>query len=260
MFERRDVLKLRIAENFEAMMDTLECILDPLNPIKAMTVTGASGIGKSYNLIKRLEDAHDKGYCNYHYLNGKCTGLGLYQALYNARQLGSVLLMDDVDVFDTEDKLNLLKASLESDDTRIITYMSSSRHLADNNIPTQFEFCGKVIFITNKDLVKISDAQSSLAPHVDALMTRGVFIDLEIHDNESIMVHIENIMRSTNIVKGLGVPADGAEKILNFMLKNSANLRKPSLRMPVQLAGLYLQFPEKWEQHAMRMCVKSVKV
>lgn len=260
MINRRDVLKLRIAENFEAMMDTLECILDPLNPIKAMTVTGASGIGKSYNLIKRLEDAHDRGYCNYHYLNGKCTGLGLYQALYNARELGSVLLMDDVDVFDTEDKLNLLKASLESDDTRIITYMSSSRHLADNDIPTQFEFFGKVIFITNKDLVKISDANSALSPHVDALMTRGVFIDLEIHDNESIMIHIENIMRNTNIVKGLGVPSDGAEKILNFMLKNSANLRKPSLRMPVQLAGLYLQFPEKWEQHAMKVCVKSNKV
>lgn len=260
MISRREVLKLRIAENFDAMMDTLECILNPLNPIKAMTVTGASGIGKSYNLIKRLEDAHDHGYCNFHYLNGKCTGLGLYQALYNARHLGSVLLMDDVDVFDTEDKLNLLKASLESDDNRIITYMSSSRHLADNGIPTQFEFCGKVIFITNKDLVKISEANSALSPHVEALMTRGAFIDLEIHDNESVMVHIENIMRSTNIVKGLGVNNDGAEKILNFMLKNSANLRKPSLRMPVQLAGLYLQFPDKWEQHAMKVCVKNVKV
>lgn len=253
----REKLKLRIAENFDAMMDMLECILNPFNPIKSMTVTGASGIGKSYNVIKRLEEAHDTGFCNYFYLNGKCTGLGLYQALYNARHMGSVLLLDDVDVFDTEDKLNLLKASLESDDKRIITYMSSSQVLRDAGIPTQFEFNGKVVFITNKDLVKISKGRSALAPHVCALMTRGAFIDLEIHDNESVMIHIENIMRTTNIVKSLGVDQKGADDILNFMLDNCDKLRMPSLRMPVQLAGLYTQFPSKWEKHAEKVCLES---
>ncbi|SOK59333.1 Thioredoxin, phage-associated [Yersinia phage fHe-Yen9-03] len=260
MIDRREVLKLRIAENFDAMMDTLECVLNPLNPIKSMTITGASGIGKSYNVIKRLKEADESGFCNYHYLNSKCTTLGLYQALWNAREIGSVLLLDDVDVFDTEDKLNLLKASLETDEERIITYMSTSRHLADNDIPTQFDFRGKIVFITNKDLVKISESNSALSPHVDALMTRGVFIDLEIHDNESIMVHIENIMNSTNIVAKFGINSEGAKSILNFMLKNSANLRKPSLRMPVQLAGLFLQYPDKWEVHATKMYVKSKKV
>lgn len=260
MSYNKDLLKQRINENFNAMMDTLECILNPLNPIKSMTVTGASGIGKSYNIIKRLEDAHDTGFCNYHYLNGKCTTLGLYQALYQARELGSVLLMDDVDVFDTEDKLNLLKAALESDDNRIISYMSSSRHLTDNNIPIQFEFKGKIVFITNKDLVKISEANSALSPHVDALMTRGAFIDLEIHDNESIMIHIENIMRSTNIVKKFGLDNNASDELLNFMIKNCDNLRKPSLRMPVQLAGLYLQYPNKWEIHANKLHLKNKKV
>lgn len=260
MIDRRDVLKVRISENFDAMMSTVECLINPFNPIKAMTVTGASGIGKSYNVIKRLMEADDMGDCNYHYLNGKCTTLGLYQAMWNAREVGSILLMDDVDVFDNEDKLNLLKAGLESDDERIITYMSSSRVLADNGIPTQFDFRGKIVFITNKDLVKISESTSALSPHVDALMTRGAFIDLEIHDNESIMIHIENIMRTTNIVKKFGIDDKGAEDILNFMLKNSENLRKPSLRMPVQLAGLYLQYPDSWETHANKLCVKSKKV
>ncbi len=260
MMSRREILKHRIAENFEAMMSVNECILDPFNPIKSLTVTGGSGIGKSYNIIKRLEEAHAVGDCNYFYLNGKCTGMGLYEALYKARHLGSVLLMDDVDVFDTEDKLNLLKASLESDSVRIITYMSSARHLKDQGIPTQFEFFGKVIFITNKDLVSISESKSALAPHVNALMTRGAFVDLEVHDNESIMVHIENIMRTTNIVRGLGISKQGAEEILEFMLKHAANLRLPSLRMPVQIAGLYKKFPEDWETHARKICVNSTKV
>lgn len=260
MFDKREVLKQRIADNFNAMIDTLECVINPLNPIKSMTVTGASGIGKSYNLIQRLKEADETGYCNFHYLNSKCTTLGLYEALWNAREVGSVLLLDDVDVFDTEDKLNLLKAALETDEERIITYMSTSRHLIDNGIPTQFDFRGKIIFITNKDLVKISESNSNLSTHVDALMTRGVFVDLEIHDNESIMIHIENIMKSTNIVAKFGIDQNGADQILNFMLKHADNLRKPSLRTPVQLSGLYIQHPEKWEIHATKMYVKNKKV
>lgn len=256
---KREELKLRIAENFDAMMDTVECILKPFNPIKSLTVTGASGIGKSFNVIKRLKEADSTGHCNYFYMNGKCTALGLYEALYNARHMCSVLLLDDIDVFECETKLNLLKAALETDDERIITYMSTSRHLVDNDIPTQFDFKGKIIFITNKDLVKISESKSALSPHVDAFMTRGAFIDLEIHDNESIMIHIESIMKSTNIIKKFGVSNDVSNSILNFMLRNSENLHKPSLRMPVQIVGLYLQFPTKWEAHATRMCIKTKK-
>ena len=250
-------IKEKIALNFKTANEVLECILNPFNPIKAMTVTGAAGIGKSYNIINRLEDAHAVGDCNYFYLNGKCTTLGLYEALWNARHNGSVLLMDDVEVFDTEDKLNILKAALESDDKRIITYMSTSQHLRDNGIPTQFDFCGKVVFITNKDLAKISKSNSKLAPHVTALMTRGVFIDLEIHDNESIVAHMETIMRSTNIVKRLGINQRGSDEILNFILENKAKLRNPSLRMIIQIAGLYLQFPYDWEIHAQKIALEN---
>jgi archaellum component FlaC len=257
MSVHREKLKQRIEENFEAMMDSLECIMNPFNPIKSMTVTGASGIGKSFNVIKRLKESHDSGLCNYHYLNGKCTTLGLYQEFYKARHLGSILLMDDVDVFDNEDKLNLLKAALETDDERIITYMSSSQVLRDNGIPTQFDFKGKVVFITNKDLVKISESKSALAPHVGALMTRGTFVDLQIHDNESIMIHIENVMRTTNIVKSLNISQDISDQILDFMMEHSDNLRMPSLRMPIQIAGYYMEHPTKWKRLAIRNCLKS---
>lgn len=250
---KRENLIRKIADNFAAMMDTVECILNPVNPIKSMTVTGASGIGKSYNVIQRLVEADEQGYCNYHYLNAKCTALGLYKALWAAKDVGSVLLLDDIDVYDDENKLNILKAALESDEERIITYMSASKELRDNSIPTQFDFCGKIIFITNKDLVKISTSNSSLSPHVDALMTRGIFIDLEIHDNESIMIHIENIMKSTNIIKKFGLSDKANIEILQFMLDNAKYLRKPSLRMPAQIAGMYLQFPDKWRQCATKM-------
>lgn len=260
MLDRRELLKLRISENFHAMMETLECILDPINPIKSMTVTGASGIGKSFNIINRLQEAHDTGYCNYFYQNGKCTTMGLYMKMYEARHLGSVLLLDDIDVYDSEDKLNIMKAALETNERRTISYMSTSRILQEEGIPTQFDFNGKIVFITNKDLVKLSQSKSALSDHIDALMTRGSFIDLEIFDNESIMVHIENIMNSTNIVKKYGITQEVQQQFLDFMLKHCDKLRKPSLRMPVQIAGMYLQNPSNWEAQALKMCVKPDKI
>lgn len=241
----REEKRQHIIERFECMMDNYECIADPFNPIKSMTITGASGVGKSFNIINRLKSDDERGMVNFHYLNGKCTTLGLFMAIWEARQVGSVLLLDDVDVYDNEDKINLLKAALESDDERIMTYKTSSKVLADAGIPQQFDFNGKIIFITNKDLVKISKGNTDLAPHVSAIMTRGVFVDLCLHDNESIMIHIETIMSTTNIVKRYVSDSDAVE-ILDFMVENAVKLRSPSLRLPVQLAGLVKAHGPKW--------------
>lgn len=249
-------IEQRINDNFDAMLETLECIINPVNPIKSMIVTGASGIGKTYQLDKRLNEAHKAGDCNYFYLNSKCTTIGLYKALYESRHISSVLVLDDVDVFGTEDSLNLLKAALDTSDKRVITYQSASAELRRSNIPMQFNYYGKVIFITNADLKKIAESSANLAPHVNALLTRSVFIDLEIHDNTSIMIHIENIIRKTNIMTKHGLSAKQSNEVLEFMLENTTKLRNPSLRMPTQLAGLVLANPKNWKRIAQKAFIK----
>lgn len=248
---RKEIQK-RIDDNFSAMMETLECIINPFNPIKSMVITGASGIGKTYNLDLRLKEAHAAGDCNYHYLNSKCTAIGLYKAMYEARNLGSVLVLDDVDVFSNEDSLNLLKAALDTSNKRLISYQAASAELRKSNIPNQIEFSGKVIFITNSNLKAIAASTSNLAPHVNAVLTRSVFIDLEIHDNESIMIHIESIIRNTNIITKHGLSKDQANEILQFMLDNTDNLRNPSLRMPTQISGLVIENPTNWKRIAQK--------
>lgn len=250
-------LATKIQSNFDAMMSTLECIINPLNPIKSMTVTGASGIGKTYNLEKRLSEAHKKGDCNYFMLNSKCTAVGLYKALYEARHLGSIILLDDVDVFNNEDSLNILKASIDSSTTRVVTYQAASSELRKSGIPNQFTFKGKVVFITNSNLKAMSLANNALAPHIKAVMTRGVFIDLEIHDNESIMVHIENIIRNTDIITKSGLSKAQAEEILDFMIQNTDKLRNPSLRTPVQLSGICLGSPNDWKMIASKVLLND---
>lgn len=243
----REMKATQIAKNFSAMMSALEVMLDTTSNVNSMIICGKGGVGKTYNVEKRLQKADDNFEIDFKSISGKITTLGLYEALYNSRHAASVLLLDDVDIFSDETNIDLLKAVLDTSEKRVVSYASSAKYLDEKNIPKQFEFRGKVVFITNKNLSQIAKGKSSLAPHVDALITRSIFIDLQLFTNEEVMIHIENIMKKTNILENQYVSKEGSAQILNWMLKNEENLRSPSLRMPVLIAGLYNKFPYEWE-------------
>jgi len=244
-----------INKSFSSMMDTVECIIDPFNPIRAMIVSGAAGVGKSFNLIKRLEQAAENLECTYHKISGKITPLGLYQVLHESRNLGSVLLLDDADVFSEEGTLDLLKAALDSSKTRTVSYITNSPTLAKQGIPSQIEYFGKIIFITNKNFSKVLKGTSKMKDHVRALITRGSFIDLHLHDNRSIMLQIEDVMKKSNIMSQYGLSTGQCNDALVFMKNNVERLMEPSLRMAVEIAGFMLKYPQNWRQLAEVNCL-----
>lgn len=244
----REIKSNEIKSAFNAMMAALECLLQVNSTVNSLCVSGAPGIGKTFNLNKRLQQAHDSLEWNVNSISGKMTTMALYETLYNNRHNTSVLVLDDMDsVFDSEDSLNLLKGALDTG-KRNISYMTSSKYLKDNGIPNTFEMKGKVIFITNKNMSILSKGQSKMAPHYAAFMTRSVYVDLKIHNNTDIMIHIENVMRQSNILTKFNVSNEGSNMILNWMLKNEMTLRTPSLRTPVLMAGLYNSNPFDWEE------------
>lgn len=253
---RKEQLRAKIAENFNSMQVALDTVLDDDSFCHSMVVSGAAGVGKSYNIIKRLRKEHDSANIEFSYLNSTCSKLGLYEALYKSRHSHSVLLLDDVDVWKDEDQINILKAALETKpkgQERLVSFASTSSYLSDNDIPKQFDFQGKLIFITNKNLAKIANSKNSLAPHMSAFMTRTIFVDLEIHDVERIMIHIENVMRSTNILSEYGVAKEGSNQILEFMIKNQDKIREPSLRTAVLISGIFNKYPYDWEKNCQNL-------
>ena len=250
---------IQIEKNFNSMMAALECLLDTLaNSINSLIVSGKGGVGKTYNVDQRLQKADDNFEIDYKKISGKVTTLGLYEALYRSRHAASVLLLDDVDIFSDETNIDLLKAVLDTSEKRVVSYATSAKYLEQQGIPKQFEFRGKVIFLTNKNLSQIAKGKSSLAPHIDALITRSIFVDLQLFTNEEVMIHIENIMNKTNILENNGVNKNGCKAILNWMLNNEERLRSPSLRMPVLIAGLYNKFPYDWESMAENMFLEKI--
>ncbi|EON8120467.1 hypothetical protein G17_00091 [Escherichia phage vB_EcoM_G17] len=254
----REARSIQIQKNFNSMMVALECLLDDSSTVKSMVVSGAPGVGKTYTLSQRLQKAHDAAEWNVATISGKMTTLALYEVLYKNRHSTNVLVLDDMDsIFDSEDGMNLLKAVLDSG-KRTVSYMTSSKYLSTNGIPNSFDFNGRIVFITNKDLALDAKAKTKMSAHYAALMSRSVYVDLQIQTKSDIMIHIENVMTKTNILASKGVNSNGSKAILNWMLKHEDSLRSPSLRMPLLISAVYNNNPYDWEEQCENLFLEKI--
>lgn len=136
----------------------------------AMFVKGKPGIGKSYH-IKRALLQYKLPYTE---ITGQVTEAYLYRLLYENN--GKVLWFNDVNsLLSGIGSVNLLKASTEVGRERILT-LSSYSH-AQDGLPKNFKFTGKVIFDYN-------ELHGDLKGDFDALVSRGDYIGLSFQPEE----------------------------------------------------------------------------
>ena len=147
----------------------------------SVVVTGPGGLGKSHTVsaalvksgLKDLSvlDAYEVGAAvppnAFTVIKGYSTPKGLYRALYENRN--SVVVFDDCDsVLKDPVSLNLLKAALDSYSRRIISWRAD---IKDEDLPTVFEFKGRVVFISNLSGATLDQAILSRSMAVDLSMT-----------------------------------------------------------------------------------------
>lgn len=114
-------LRAEINERFEVIDQIVGGVIH--GDIPAVIISGPAGLGKSHNVIRMLRESGK----DYDIISGSCTAAGLYQALYNFRN-GGIVLIDDCDsVFDDEDAMNQLK---KATDTNVDARSPSWRKLA----------------------------------------------------------------------------------------------------------------------------------
>jgi hypothetical protein len=154
----------------------------------SVVVTGPGGLGKSYTVTKALTA---NGFKDMSILDGEfqvgqrvtnkkfivvkgySTPKGLYRLLYENKD--GVIVFDDCDsVLKDPVSLNLLKGALDSYSRRIISWRADIR---DEDLPTSFEFKGRVIFISNLASSQIDQAIITRSMAVDLSMTTQQKID-----------------------------------------------------------------------------------
>ncbi|QPI13757.1 thioredoxin [Serratia phage 4S] len=218
--------------------------------VRSLIISGAAGVGKTYELDKKLTGAKDADMIQYFMLNSKCSAIGLYVKLYEARESNSVLLLDDVDVFSDMDTLNLLKAALDTGEKRHICWNTASSWLEDQDIPRAFEFEGTCVFITNMDIDRELDKGGKLSPHINALVSRSVYLDLKVHTNREIMLRVQDIIMNTSMLQKRGLSASQVMEVLDWMKFNMATLRNVSLRTALHIADFVKTDERNWRDIA----------
>jgi hypothetical protein len=196
-----------VEERFQFMENYVQLVAK--NEHNSLIISGDSGLGKSWRVMRVINSYND---LPYFLVKGFATARALYDTLY--RHKNKLIVFDDCDSI-LEDKVavNILKGALDSYEKRTISWLSKS---ADKSIPLQFDFNGRIIFISNKPLETFDKAIMSRSLSINVFMTKDEKID------EIIRLSMTNEYLP-NITKG--IKYNVALELVPYMDKESVNLR-----------------------------------
>lgn len=224
--------------------------------IRSFIAAGSAGIGKSHNLLKRMERAKNEFEINkYTVISGRMSAPVLYKHLWEHSQPGDVLVLDDVDVFNEDKSLEVLKGALDTT-RRPITWGTQNLWLQEEGVPMSFDFDGSCVFISNQNFDRLANSNNKLSPHIKALISRSVYLDLLIHDPLQIMIWVDHIMRTSEIAHDLEMDEQLVDDILEWLWANYKTLRELSLRTPVHLSS-FTKCHSDWKMMAKATMLKN---
>jgi len=188
----------------------------------SLLVTGMAGSGKTYTVLERIKKGGLAKGQQWVLKKGAASPFGLYSTLYY--NLDKLIVFDDCDsVFSKEESRNILKAALDSYDVREISWTSKvtvPRHLFDEDpdryldagkLPSDFEFLGQIIFISNIPESKIEPAILSRSFTIEIMMTGEELVD-------RMAVILPDVMPEVPIAK--------KEEVLDYMREHEAQMSK----------------------------------
>ena len=177
---------------FKEMAVYVKTVISGLQP--GVIICGAPGVGKTYRIMKQLEAAGYRDGHNMEIIKGKATPRQLYLSLYNYKEKGNILVIDDADALvgpkAPEDCINMLKAALDSTSTeegRKVSYRVTGTLYDDDGveIPKTLYYKGGVIVITNYS-----------AGQLDTALRGRTFVQELDFSNEQLLQVIEGMIDS----------------------------------------------------------------
>lgn len=254
--ETEEQILARLETRFSAMDLMTESTCFGHN--RSLIISGPAGLGKSYGVMKTLEEAERRGYVPV-VVKGYIRPTGLYKLLYENRFKKCIVVFDDADsIFGDDVCLNLLKAACDMTETRRLSWLTETKMEDEDGerLPRSFEFEGSIIFITNYDFDDLIAKGNKLAPHFEALISRSHYLDLAMKTKKDYVVRIKQVVFGKGMLSRDGFTDSEAREIVSFVEQNTDRLRELSLRMVVKLAGLFRMNRASWKDLAAVTCMR----
>lgn len=271
--ETDEEIHARITERFH-ILDHITLAV-ARGEIRGVVVTGATGVGKSHGVEAALNrdslqdklafnpDADDQDIRRvrriegklefkprYEIIKGHITAPALYRTLYEYKDPKEIVVFDDCDsALGDETSLNLFKAALDTTKRRMLSWRSNSNR--GDDAPNSFEYKGTVIFITNINFEKIiNEGRSKLAPHLEAIMSRCLYLDLTINSTREKLIRINHVARELGMLRKAGLEEEQINEVLEFTNTHAKEFRELSLRKLLLLADLRRTNDAYWRRMA----------
>lgn len=202
---------------YQDLEDLVNMVIADVQP--SLIVCGPPGTGKTYTVKKIIKDKGLQRGNQWKYIKGQTSPFGLYASLFLNKE--KLIVFDDTDaIWKDKVAVNLLKAALDSDDERLISWNSGKTYspdyppyeiaefggneteaqlayfAAEQKLPNEFIFDGQIIFMSNQNRNELDSA----------VKNRSYVIDINL-STEDVIRRIKSIMPDfTN--KGKRYPLD----------------------------------------------------
>lgn len=239
-----------INERFATMDRFVDLLVRGKFPVaNSVCITGPGGIGKTYpveSYLREYQAANPNRVVIM--ISGAVSAVGLVEALWNTRNKGDVLLIDDADGgLENIDFLNVLKAATDTKGRRVVSWCKQNKSLAEAGVESQFEYEGSVIVISNANMAAVADGTTKRAGHMDAVLSRAIGIDLGINSKRALALRVNDMITAKGMLAqtfaraGMGHKVDeGTAEIAAFIAKHAESFRSLTLREAAKIADMYL--------------------
>lgn len=219
--------KFNVNKKFDILRKLTKMVVNKVTP--SLIVVGEGGLGKTYTVTSTIKEL-GKSDEEFIFFKGYSTARGLYNTLYDNN--GKTIIFDDCDsILKDKVAINILKAALDSYDTREISWMSSMRK--NDDYPSKFNFDGQIIFISNLSRSSIDNA----------ILSRSLVVDLSMTPDEKIE-RMRVISRSALSMYS----EEEREDAINFLNNNKND--NINMRTLIMITKMRSTFSDSWEDLA----------
>ena len=110
-----------------------------------------------------------------------------------------------------------------------------------------------IIFLTNLPFRDMIASNSKNAPHLSALESRSLVLDMKIKTKKEYLIKIKQTIESGMLSSFTKLEQN---TIISFLETNLDKFTEVSLRMVEKLAALYKANPNNWEKLARAVCFR----
>jgi hypothetical protein len=220
-------------ERYKNIREYIKIITDKNCKVNCLILEGEQGIGKS-TIVKSMLKEMDKDIC---YINSYTTSLSFYKTLY-VNRFKTIVLDDVFGIFGDEKGIAILRAITNTENVRYVKYDSTSDKLDD--VPSNFNFEGSVIILTNE-----------LTPAMnDSLLNRAI--------HRRIIFSLEEKFEFMESVAKFNFPKINLKEVMDYIKKNvDETTRNFTFRSVIKVVEFYNHNKQKWKNMALEELEKD---